>query len=67
MSRDLQIAGTAAALYAATEIYLGHKYPLRDPMPLPTRMAVAGGLAFLTVIVAEKLVNDVAGSNSGTA
>lgn len=60
MSRDLQVAGASAALYALAETYLGKRYPLRDPMPLTARMAVAGGLAFLTVVVAQKLIKRAA-------
>lgn len=56
MRHELKVDATSAALYAAAEVWLGKKYPLRDPMPLPARMAVAGGLAFLTIVVAEKLV-----------
>jgi len=56
MTRDMKIAAASAAMYAASEVYLGKKYPLKDPMPLPARMAVAGGLAFLTVVLAEKIL-----------
>lgn len=56
MSRDLKIAVGASALYAGIEIWLGQKYPLKSPVSLPLRMAVAGGLTFLTVMLAEKLV-----------
>lgn len=57
MNRDLQLALTAGALYAGAEVFLGERYPLRDPMPLPVRMGVAGGLAVLCVVVASHLVN----------
>lgn len=56
MTRDMKIAATSAAMYAATEIYLGKKYPLKEDFPLGTRMAVAGGIAFLCVIASEKLI-----------
>ena len=56
MSRDLKIAAGSAALYAAAEIWLGAKYPLKDPVKLPVRMLAAGGLALATVLLAERLV-----------
>lgn len=58
MSHDLKLALGAGALYAAAEVYLGDRYPLRDPFPLPARMAVAGGLAVLCVMVAAQFVDD---------
>lgn len=57
MTRDMKIAAGSAALYALVEMWLGQQYPLAKPVPLPVRMAVAGGLAFLTVVLAEKVVN----------
>lgn len=56
MNRDLQLALTAGALYAGAEVFLGERYPLRDPMPLPVRMGVAGGLAVLCVVAASKVL-----------
>lgn len=58
MNRDLQLAFAAGALYAGAEVFLGERYPLRDPFPLPTRMAVAGGLAVLCVLVASQFVDN---------
>lgn len=56
MTRDFQLALTSGALYAASEIWLGQKFPLAKPIPLPVRMAVAGGLAVLAVVLAGKIV-----------
>ena len=43
----LPYALAAFAVAALLEYPLGKKYPLRDPVSLPARMAVAGGLAFV--------------------
>jgi hypothetical protein len=40
-------AVAAFCVAALLEYPLGKKYPLRDPVSLPARMAVAGGLAFV--------------------
>lgn len=61
LSRDLQLALVAGVIYAGTEVYLGDRYPLRDPIPLPTRMAFAGGLAVLCTLAASLLVKPDAG------
>lgn len=52
----MQLALGAGLFYAASEIYLGDKFPLRDPVPLPTRMLFSGGLATLCVLVAAKVL-----------
>ena len=56
MTRDMKIAIGAAVVGAAAEVWVGQAYPLRDPVPLPTRMAFSGAWAFLAVFVAQKLV-----------
>lgn len=56
MNRDTKLAATAGLVYAGAEVWLGRKYPLAQPMPLPARMAVAGGLAVLSVLLASRLV-----------
>lgn len=56
MTRDMKIAVGAALIYAGAEVFLGERFPLRDPVPLTTRMAVAGGLAAVCVLLAGHLV-----------
>lgn len=56
MTRDFKVAAVSSAIYAATEIYLGKKYPLKEEVSLGTRMAFAGGIAFLCVTLAEKMI-----------
>ena len=56
MNRDMKLALAAGAVYAGAEVFLGEQYPLRDPVSLPVRMAVAGGLAVLATLLASQLV-----------
>ena len=56
-NRTLQLATGAAVVASIIEYPLGQKYPLATPVSLPVRMAVAGGLAFVGVIVASYLLD----------
>ena len=56
MTRDTKIALGAAAVGAAAEIWVGQAYPLRDPVPLPTRMAFSAAWALLAVVLAQQVV-----------
>lgn len=56
MKTTTKLAIGAAAVAAAIEYPLSQKYPLADPVPAPTRMAVAAGLAFVGVLVAAMFV-----------
>ena len=58
MTRDTKLALGAAAVAAAIEYPLGQKYSLVEPVALTTRMAVAGALAFVGVMVAAQLVKE---------
>jgi hypothetical protein len=58
MTRDTKLALGAAAVAAAIEYPLGQKYPLAQPVDITTRMAVAGGLAFVGVLVAAQLFKE---------
>jgi hypothetical protein len=48
---------TAFALAALLEYPLGKRYPLAKPIRLSTRMAVAGGLAFVSTYAAYYIVS----------
>lgn len=48
---------TAFAVAALLEYPLGKRFPLRDPVSLPVRMAVAGGLAFVGTYAAFHIVS----------
>lgn len=58
MNRDMKLALGAAAVAAAIEYPLGQKFPLATPVSITTRMAVAGGLAFVGVLVAAQLMKE---------
>jgi hypothetical protein len=58
MTRDTKLALGAAAVAAAIEYPLGQKFPLAQPVAITTRMAVAGGLAFASVLVAAYFVKE---------
>lgn len=57
-TNHLKLATGAALVAAAIEYPLGQKYPLATPVSLPTRMAVAGGLAFIGVLVAAQFIKE---------
>ena len=56
--RAWKTALLAGVVYAAAEYPLGETYPLAKPIDLSTRMAVAGGLAIVSVLVAEWLLGE---------
>lgn len=58
MNKNMKLALGAAAVAAAIEYPLGQKYPLATPVSLSTRMAVAGGLAFVGVLVAAQFIKE---------
>lgn len=58
MNRDTKLALGAAAVAAAIEYPLGQKFPLAQPVAITTRMAVAGSLAFVGVLVAAQLLKE---------
>ena len=58
MNNTTKLALGAAAVAAAIEYPLGKKFPLATPVSLPTRMAVAGGLAFIGVLVASRFIKE---------
>jgi len=58
VNKELKLATGAALVAAAIEYPLGKKYPLATPVGLPVRMAVAGGLAFVGVLVASRFIKD---------
>lgn len=53
----LPYALAAFSVVALLEYPLGKRFPLRDPVSLPTRMAVAGGLAFVGTYAAFYIVS----------
>lgn len=53
----LPYAITAFVVAGLLEYPLGKRYPLRDPISLPVRMAVAGGLAFVGTYAAFHIVS----------
>jgi hypothetical protein len=53
----LPYASVAFVVAALLEYPLGKKFPLKDPVSLPTRMAVAGGLAFVGTFAAFYIVS----------
>lgn len=58
MNRTTKLALGAAAVAAAIEYPLAKKFPLANPVSLSTRMAVAGGLAFIGVFVAAQFLKE---------
>ena len=46
------LAFGAAAVMALLEVPLSQQYPLREPLPTATRVAVAAGMGFAAVLVA---------------
>lgn len=58
MTRDMKLALGAAAVAAAIEYPLGQKFPLATPVAITNRMAVAGGLAFVGVLVAAQFIKE---------
>lgn len=58
MNKELKLATGAALVAAAIEYPLGRKFPLATPVSLPTRMAVAGALAFVGVMVAARFIKE---------
>lgn len=55
----LPYALAAFAVASLLEYPLGKRYPLRDPISLPVRMAVAGGLAFVGTYASFYIVSAV--------
>lgn len=50
-----KLAGAAALIAAGLDYPLGKKFPLSDPdISMPTRMAVTGGLVFISVLLAAQ-------------
>ena len=56
--RAWKTAVVAGIVYALAEYPLGEKYPLAKPIDLPTRMAVSGGLAVVSVLIASIIVGE---------
>jgi hypothetical protein len=56
MERDQKIALAAAAVAAAAEIPISQKYAIDPPVSTPTRMLVAGGMTYVSVLVASRLL-----------
>jgi hypothetical protein len=53
----LPFAITAGIVGALIEYPLAKRYPLRDPISMPARMAAAGALAFVSVYVTFGIVS----------
>lgn len=56
MNPTTKLALTAGLVAAALEIPLAKRYPLATPVSAPVRLAFAGGLAFLGVVIAARLL-----------
>jgi regulator of sirC expression with transglutaminase-like and TPR domain len=52
---DFSLAVTAAFVTAALELPLARQYPTTPPTGTLVRMAVAGGLTFVSILVAQRL------------
>lgn len=52
----MNLALTAALVTAALELPLSRKYPTVPPTGTLVRMAVAGGMTFVAVLVAQRIV-----------
>jgi regulator of sirC expression with transglutaminase-like and TPR domain len=52
---DLSLAATAALVTAALELPLSRQYPTVPPTGTLVRMAVAGGMTYVAVLVAQRL------------
>lgn len=57
----LPYAFAAFGVAALLEYPLGKRFPLKDPVSLPVRMAVAGGLAFVGTFAAFYIVSGIKG------
>jgi hypothetical protein len=53
----LPYAIVASLVAAALEYPLAKRFPLKNPVPVPNRMAVAGALAFVSVYVTFGIVS----------
>lgn len=54
-----KLAGAAALAAAALDFPLAKKYPLQDQsVSMPTRLAVTGGLVFVSVLLAAQFVKE---------
>jgi len=53
---DLSLAATAALVTAAIELPLAQRYPTVPPTSTLVRMAVAGGMTYVAVLVAQRLL-----------
>jgi hypothetical protein len=52
----MNLAITAALVTAALELPLSRKYPTVPPTSTVVRMAVAGGMTLVAVLVAQKIL-----------
>jgi hypothetical protein len=52
---DTKLAITAALVTAALELPLSRQYPTVPPTGTLVRMAVAGGMTYVAVLVAQRL------------
>jgi hypothetical protein len=53
---DRKLALTAALVSAAIEYPLAKRYPTSPPTNLLVRMAVAGALTYVSIVVANRIV-----------
>jgi len=52
---DTKLAITAALVTAALELPLSRQYPTVPPTSTLVRMAVAGGMTYVAVLIAQRL------------
>lgn len=58
MNTTTKLALGAGVVAALIEYPLSKRFPLATPVPAPTRMAVAAGLAIVGVFVAAQFVKE---------
>lgn len=56
MDRDHKLALTAAALAMAAEVPISQKYDIVPPVSPVARFLVAGGMTYVSVLIASKIL-----------